>query len=181
MESSVAITTLSPKTIEQRAARGTGDLLQAVPGIWADNSSGEVGSKVVARGLAPVGNDQVGFQYLSLQEEGLPVMGAQMGFALVDMFHRNDLNTGRFEAIRGGSAATLINPSTYATVPAPFGGQIQGSFVGSILSPTYYDAKTGEILAKVINGVLEPNTPNKLGNFLLATAPLNLPNQRLLI
>ncbi len=105
LESSVAITTLSPKIIEQRAARGTGDLLQAVPGIWADNSSGEVGSKVVARGLAPVGNDQIGFQYLSLQEEGLPVMGAQMGFALVDMFHRNDLNTGRFEAIRGGSAA----------------------------------------------------------------------------
>jgi iron complex outermembrane recepter protein len=105
LESSVAITTLSPKIIEQRAARGTGDLLQAVPGIWTDNSSGEVGSKVVARGLAPVGNDQIGFQYLSLQEEGLPVMGAQMGFALVDMFHRNDLNTGRFEAIRGGSAA----------------------------------------------------------------------------
>ena len=105
LESSVAITTLSPKIIEQRAARGTGDLLQAIPGIWTDNSSGEVGSKVVARGLAPVGNDQIGFQYLSLQEEGLPVMGAQMGFALVDMFHRNDLNTGRFEAIRGGSAA----------------------------------------------------------------------------
>jgi iron complex outermembrane recepter protein len=408
LESSVAITTLSPKIIEQRAARGTGDLLQAVPGIWADNSSGEVGSKVVARGLAPVGNDQVGFQYLSLQEEGLPVMGAQMGFALVDMFHRNDLNTGRFEAIRGGSAAitsanspggifnfisktggakfagsaaasvsvynnsntlkrfdvefggplsskgwgyhlggfyrvdagarntpfnaneggqikgnitkqfakgmfkvygkylndqnsffkeialkndlsggydggtdavdinnsttfvdvtadvplatdyrkenttnptrrfdsksgiqnknwsigaelttelgsgwglslkakhsefdqaylqfqgntvlpvvpslskpnnlgysqfgaaTLINPATYASVPAPFGGQIQGSFFGSVLSPTYYDAKTGEVLAKVIGGVLDPNTPNKLGNFLLATAPLNMNNQ----
>ena len=105
LESSVAITTLSPKIIEQRAARGTGDLLQAIPGIWTDNSSGEVGSKVVARGLAPVGNDQIGFQYVSLQEEGLPVMGAQMGFALVDMFHRNDLNTGRFEAIRGGSSA----------------------------------------------------------------------------
>ena len=52
LESSVAITTLSPKIIEQRAARGTGDLLQAIPGIWTDNSSGEVGSKVVARGLA---------------------------------------------------------------------------------------------------------------------------------
>ena len=409
LESSVAITTLSPKIIEQRAARGTGDLLQAIPGIWTDNSSGEVGSKVVARGLAPVGNDQIGFQYLSLQEEGLPVMGAQMGFALVDMFHRNDLNTGRFEAIRGGSAAitsanspggifnfisktggakfagsaaasvslynnnntlkrfdvefggplsskgwgyhlggfyrvdagarntpfnanqggqikgnitkqfakgmfkvygkylndqntyfkeialkndlstgydggfgdpvdinnsttfidvtadiplatdyrkenatnptrrfdakngiqnknwsvgaeltteigkgwglslkakhsdfdqsylqyqgnivipvvpslskannlgylqfggaTLINPATYANVPAPFNQQIQGSFVGSVLSPTYYDAKTGEVLAKVVNGVLDPNTPNKLGNFLLTTAPLNMGNQ----
>ena len=417
LESSVAITTLSPKIIEQRAARGTGDLLQAIPGIWADNSSGEVGSKVVARGLAPVGNDQIGFQYLSLQEEGLPVMGAQMGFALVDMFHRNDLNTGRFEAIRGGSAAitsanspggifnfisktggakfagsaaasvslynnsntlkrfdvefggplsskgwgyhlggfyrvdagarntpfnaniggqikgnitkqfakgmfkvygkylndqnsyfkeialkndllsgydngvgdvvdinnsttfidlvadvplatdyrkenttnptrrfdakngiqnmnwsvgaeltteigkgwglsvkakhsefdqaylqyqgnvvlptapsltkpnnlgylqfgagALVSASTYAGVPAPFGGQIQNSFVPSVLSPTYYDAKTGEVLAKynfaIVNGapasVLDPTVPNKLGNFILATVPLNMYNQ----
>ena len=417
LESSVAITTLSPKIIEQRAARGTGDLLQAIPGIWTDNSSGEVGSKVVARGLAPVGNDQIGFQYLSLQEEGLPVMGAQMGFTLVDMFHRNDLNTGRFEAIRGGSAAitsanspggifnfisktggakfagsaaasvslynnsntlkrfdvefggplsskgwgyhlggfyrvdagarntpfnaniggqikgnitkqfakgifkvygkylndqnsyfkeialkndlsagydggfgdavdinnsttfidlvadvplasdyrkenttnptrrfdakkgiqnntwsigteltteigkgwglslkakhsefdqaylqyqgnvvmptapsltrpnnlgylqfgtgALVSPGTYASVPAPFNAQIQNSFVPSVLSPTYYDAKTGEVLAKynfaIVNGapasVLDPSVPNKLGNFILATVPLNMYNQ----
>jgi iron complex outermembrane recepter protein len=105
LESSVAITTMNPKILDQRGGRGTGDLLQGVPGVWVDNSSGEVGSKVVARGLSPVGNDQVGFQYVSLQEEGLPVMGAQMGFALVDMYHRNDLNTSRFEAIRGGSSS----------------------------------------------------------------------------
>ncbi len=105
LESSVAITTLNTRSIDQRAPRGTGDLLQSVPGIWADNSSGEVGSKIVARGLAPVGNDQVGFQYVSLQEEGLPVMGAQMGFSLVDMYQRADLSTARMEAIRGGSAA----------------------------------------------------------------------------
>ncbi len=105
LESSVAITTINARTIDQRAPRGTGDLLQSVPGVWVDNSSGEVGSKVVARGLAPVGNDQVGFQYVSLQEEGLPVMGAQMGFSLVDMYQRTDLTTARMEAIRGGSAA----------------------------------------------------------------------------
>lgn len=105
LESSVAITTLNPVSIQQRAPRGTGDLLQSVPGVWVDNSSGEVGSKVVARGLSPVGNDQVGFQYVSLQEEGLPVMGAQMGFMLVDMFQRADITTARLESIRGGSAA----------------------------------------------------------------------------
>ncbi len=105
LESSVAISTLNPVSIQQRAPRGTGDLLQSVPGVWVDNSSGEVGSKVVARGLSPVGNDQVGFQYVSLQEEGLPVMGAQMGFSLVDMYQRADITTARMEAIRGGSAA----------------------------------------------------------------------------
>ncbi len=105
LESSVAITTLNATAIQQRAPRSTGDLLQSVPGLWVDNSTGEVGAKVVARGLAPVGNDQVGMQYVSLQEEGLPVMGAQMGFTLIDMFQRTDITTARLEAIRGGSAA----------------------------------------------------------------------------
>ncbi len=108
LESSIAITTMSPSVIDQRLPRGTGDLLQAVPGVWVDNSAGEVGTKVVARGLIPVGNDQIGFQYVSLQEEGLPVMGSQIGFAVVDMFHRNDANTLRMEAIRGGSASIAV-------------------------------------------------------------------------
>jgi iron complex outermembrane recepter protein len=105
LESSVAISTLNAKNIEQRMSRGTGDLLQSVPGIFVDNSSGEVGNRVIARGVAPAGNDQIGFTYVSLQEEGLPVMGAQMGFSVVDMFHRADINTSRVEAIRGGSSA----------------------------------------------------------------------------
>lgn len=108
LESSIAITTMNPSVIDQRLPRGTGDLLQAVPGVWVDNSAGEVGTKVVARGLLPVGNDQIGFQYVSLQEEGLPVMGSQIGFAVIDMFHRNDANTLRMEAIRGGSASIAV-------------------------------------------------------------------------
>ena len=106
LESSVAITTLNAKNIEQRMPRGTGDLLQSVPGIFVDNSSGEVGNRVVARGVAPAGNDQIGFTYVSLQEEGLPVMGAQMGFSVIDMYQRADITTGRLEAVRGGSSVT---------------------------------------------------------------------------
>ncbi len=105
LESSVAITTLNPKSIEQRAPRGTGDLLQAVPGMFVDNSAGEVGNRVIARGLSPVGNDQIGFTYVSLQEEGLPVMNAQMGFSVIDMYHRVDLTTARMESVRGGSSS----------------------------------------------------------------------------
>ena len=105
LESSVAISTLNTKAIALRAPQGTGDLLQSVPGIWVDNSAGEVGNRVVARGVAPVGNQNIGFQYVSLQEEGLPIMGSQIGFAVVDMFHRADLTVDRLEAIRGGSAS----------------------------------------------------------------------------
>ncbi|TAG48409.1 MAG: hypothetical protein EAZ29_13440 [Runella slithyformis] len=107
LESSVAITTLNARNIDMRAPRGTGDLLQSVPGMFVDNSAGEVGNRVIARGLSPVGNDQIGFTYVSLQEEGLPVMGAQMGFAVVDMYHRTDLTTARMESIRGGSSSIV--------------------------------------------------------------------------
>jgi iron complex outermembrane recepter protein len=105
LESSVAITTLNPRQIELRQPRGTGDLLQAIPGIFVDNSSGEVGTRVIARGLSPAGNDNIGFTYVSLQEEGLPVMASQIGFAVVDMFHRADITTGRLETVRGGTAS----------------------------------------------------------------------------
>ncbi|MBO0934439.1 TonB-dependent receptor [Fibrella aquatilis] len=157
LESSVAITTLNSRTIDQRAPRGTGDLLQSVPGVWADNSSGEVGSKVVARGLAPVGNDQVGFQYVSLQEEGLPVMGAQMGFALVDMFQRADLSTARMEAIRGGSAAITSANSPGGifnfiskTGGPKFSGSVRttGGFYGNNKGLGRVDAEFGGPLAK---------------------------------
>lgn len=108
LESSVAITTLSPKLMDMRAPRGTGDLLQAVPGVWVDNSAGEVGNRVITRGVTPVGNQNIGFQYVSLQEEGLPVMASQLGFAVIDMFHRNDLTVARMEGIRGGSASIAV-------------------------------------------------------------------------
>ena len=77
----------------------------------------------------------------------------------------------------GGGA--LISPGTYTAggVPAALAGLLAQSFFGSVLSPTYYDAKTGEVLAKVTGGVLDPSVPNKLGNFLLTTAPLNMNNQ----
>ncbi|MEM7106016.1 MAG: TonB-dependent receptor [Bacteroidota bacterium] len=105
LESSVAITTLTPRVIQQRNPRGTGELLQSIPGTHVDNSSGEVGAKVYARGLASGVRNQPGFNYVSLQEEGLPVMSTQFNFSLVDMYHRPDATVARFEAVRGGSAS----------------------------------------------------------------------------
>ena len=157
LESSVAISTLNTKNMEQRAFRSTGDLLQSVPGIWADNSSGEVGSKVVARGLSPVGNDQVGFQYVSLQEEGLPVMGAQMGFSLVDMFQRVDITTARMEAIRGGSSSitSANSPGGIFNFISKIGGpvfegsgRLQGGIYNNNNTFGRFDAEFGGPIAK---------------------------------
>jgi outer membrane receptor protein involved in Fe transport len=82
-------------------------------------------------------------------------------------------------------AGALATAGTYAAAGATVGGQVASSFFPSVLSPTYYDAQTGEVLAKVNFalqgglpvGVLDPNVPNKLGRYLLATAPLNMFNQ----
>ncbi len=105
LESSVAITTISPDQIEQRNPRGTGDLLAAVPGTFVDQSSGEIGALVYSRGLASGARGLPGFHYVSLQEDGLPVLSTQYQFNFVDLYHRNDLTVGRFEGIRGGSAS----------------------------------------------------------------------------
>lgn len=105
LESSVAITTMNASMITQRLARGTGDLLNAIPGTYVDNAGGEVGNRVYARGMASGTTDDTGFRYVSLQEDGLPVMSSLVRFATADMFSRVDVNVARLEAIRGGSAA----------------------------------------------------------------------------
>lgn len=105
LESSVAITTMTPDMIRQRLPRGTGDLLNAIPGTYVDNSGGEVGNRVFARGMASGTADNTGYRYVSLQEDGLPVMSSLVQFATADMFSRVDVNVARLEAIRGGSSA----------------------------------------------------------------------------
>lgn len=105
LRSSVAITTLDAKAVEARSMQGTGALLQAVPGTFVDMSAGEVGARVFPRGLVSGFTQSPGFQYVSLQEDGLPVMSTQYVFSWIDLFHRPDVTVQRLEAIRGGSAS----------------------------------------------------------------------------
>jgi len=105
LESSVAITSLDANVIAQRNPKSTAELIGAVPGTFVDDSNGEVGGKIYARGLATGIRTQPGYQYVSLQEDGLPVLSTQFQFSIVDMYHRNDITVDKFEAIRGGSAS----------------------------------------------------------------------------
>ena len=109
LESSVAITTMNPSVINQRLPRGAGDLLNGVPGTYVDNAGGEVGNRVYARGMASGTTDNTGFRYISLQEDGLPIMSSLVQFATPDMFSRVDITIARMEAIRGGSSAVTAN------------------------------------------------------------------------
>ncbi|HUH46458.1 MAG TPA: TonB-dependent receptor, partial [Arenibacter sp.] len=110
LESNTAITTLEPQTLQRTFSRGTADLLQAIPGTFTDASAGEVFTKVYTRGISASAEDDMGWYYVSLQEDGLPVSLVQHSYYSPDMFHRLDLTTERVEAIRGGSAAiTSLN------------------------------------------------------------------------
>lgn len=104
LESSTAITTVSPQVAEQRAPRGTADLLKAVPGLQVMSNSGETGADVTVRGLPQTANSS--FRYISLQEDGLPAFEPPgLLFAFPDAMVRIDETVARVEAVRGGSAA----------------------------------------------------------------------------
>ncbi|NHF59514.1 TonB-dependent receptor [Flavobacteriaceae bacterium TP-CH-4] len=110
LESSTAITTLEKEALQRLVPRGTADILQAIPGVFTDPSAGEVFTRVYARGISASAEDDIGWYYVSLQEDGLPVSLIQHSYYTPELFHRMDLTTEKVEAIRGGSASiTALN------------------------------------------------------------------------
>lgn len=108
LESSVAITTLNAKQLERVVPNSGIDMLKNIPGVYVNTSKGEVSGSINTRGLTVGG----GFYYVSMQEDGLPIMAAQ-GNSLTnpnfkpDGFLRADVNIQRIEAVRGGTASIL--------------------------------------------------------------------------
>lgn len=104
LESSVSVSTLDAKVIEQAAPRSAGELFRNVPGIRAESSGGEGNANFNVRGV-PVSSG--GSRYFQIQEDGLPLnLFGDTSFGNADNFLRIDTNIGRVEAIRGGSAST---------------------------------------------------------------------------
>ncbi|MDB4882748.1 MAG: TonB-dependent receptor [Gemmatimonadetes bacterium] len=134
LESSTAITTMSPQEVEQRAPRGTAELLKGVPGLQVMSNSGETGADVTVRGLPQTANSS--FRYISLQEDGLPAFEAPgLLFAFPDAMVRLDETVARVEAVRGGSAAVFgsSTPGGIVNVISKTGGP---SLAGTIRSAT---------------------------------------------
>src|SRR5574343_431696 len=102
LKSSVSITTVNAKQIEQSAPR-------SIPGIRSESSGGEGNSNISVRGV-PISSG--GSKYLQIQEDGLPVLlYGDISFGTADIFTRFDRNVAKIEAIRGGSASTLSSNS----------------------------------------------------------------------
>lgn len=132
LESSTAITTIPVQEVEQRAPRGTAELLKGVPGFQVMSNSGETGADVTVRGLPQTANSS--FRYISLQEDGLPAFEAPgLLFAFPDAMVRLDETVARVEAVRGGSAAVFgsSTPGGIVNVISKTGGPTLGGTVRS--------------------------------------------------
>ena len=104
LESSVSVSTMDVKLIEQASPRSAGELFRNIPGIRAESSGGEGNANFNVRGV-PISSG--GSRYFQIQEDGLPLnLFGDTSFGNADNFLRIDSNVGRVEAIRGGSVST---------------------------------------------------------------------------
>jgi outer membrane receptor protein involved in Fe transport len=106
LESSVALTTLSPEVIEQAQPRSTTEMLRYVPGFTRiESSGGEVNQNISMRGI-------LGVEYVMFMEDGMPVFPTMHTFFMnADNLFRPDENIATMEVVRGG-ASSLFGSNT---------------------------------------------------------------------
>lgn len=157
LESSVAVTTLSPRIIEQSNPRSTTEMLRLVPGFTRiESSGGEVNQNIQMRGI-------LGVEYVMFMEDGLPVFPTMHTFFMnADNLFRPDENIERMEVVRGGASAL-------------FGSNTPGAIVnfinktgGDVLSGTMKATAATKGLARYdfnVNGPAATDWKFNLGGF----------------
>jgi iron complex outermembrane recepter protein len=103
--SSVSLSLINKKAIDRNSLTGVAGLLQAEPGIYSDPSAGEIFTRVYMRGVSVSAEDDLGWYYISLQEDGLPITAVQFASFAPDFFQRVDNSIERVEVLRGGSSS----------------------------------------------------------------------------
>jgi outer membrane receptor protein involved in Fe transport len=136
-DSSVTVTTLGTEDIGDSVPRSTAEVLRNIPGVRSEASAGDGNTNISMRGI-PVASG--GSKYVQLLEDGMPVL--QFGDIIVgtaDQFLRIDWTTDTVQAIRGGSAATLVSNSPGGVINViSKDGSEQGGRIG-ITSGLDYD------------------------------------------
>jgi len=136
MDASVAITTLNAVQMERIVPASAADLLKNVPGVFVNSSVGEIRNSVASRGITVGTQDgSFGYEYVSMQEDGLPITNTTYFGYGPDFFLRPDATLSRLEAVRGGTASI-----TAANAP---GG------IFNYVSKTGGDTFEGEIRTKL--------------------------------
>ncbi len=176
LESSVAMTTLKPKFLEEFGAVTTAEMFKAIPGIRSESSGGEGNANIAVRGV-PVASG--GSKFLQIYEDGLPVLQfGDISFGNADIFLRADQTIGRVEAIKGGSASTFASNSPAGIINfISKNGNIAGGSVATTLGVNFNSLRTDFEYGAPINNDLTfhiggfvrqgtgPRDPGFVGNY----------------
>jgi outer membrane receptor protein involved in Fe transport len=102
--SSASVSVISEEKIQNLGARSVNELFRSVPGVKAEDTGGDANANIKVRGM-PIASG--GSRYLSLQENGLPILlVGDVAFSTADSYMRVDTTIGSVQSIRGGSAST---------------------------------------------------------------------------
>ncbi|MDE2369898.1 MAG: TonB-dependent receptor [Burkholderiales bacterium] len=113
-DATYTVNTLTDADIRRLAPISTADLLQNVPGIFAEGSTaGEASNNITVRGLPVTG----GYRYAPQLIDGLPWFEEpEVPFMNNDVAVRDDLMTKRVEVVKGGTGGILYSNGLGATV-----------------------------------------------------------------
>ena len=113
-DATFSVNTLNEEQIQQFAPVSTADLLQNVPGIFAEGSTaGEASNNITVRGLPVVG----GYRYAPQLIDGLPWFEEpEVPLMNNDTAARGDLMTERVEVVKGGTGGILYSNGLGATI-----------------------------------------------------------------
>lgn len=86
LESSINVSTMRPKAVEEFGAVTTAEIFKAIPGIHSEATGGEGNANISVRGI-PITSG--GSKFLQLHEDGLPVMQfGDISFGNADIYLR---------------------------------------------------------------------------------------------
>jgi outer membrane receptor protein involved in Fe transport len=114
-KSSISVSQVSNEAIQNFTPRSQAEILRTIPGIQTAANAGPGGNaNIGVRGI-PVSTG--GSEYVSLQEDGLPVtLFGDIQFGNNDYWLRFDYTVDRVEAVRGGSASTFASQAPGAVI-----------------------------------------------------------------
>jgi len=105
-EASFAVSSFSEDDIKKLAPKSTADLFKAIPGVWAESSSGVAGANVFVRGFPGAGDAP----FLTVQLEGAPIFPPPtLSFLENSSMFRLDETVEFMEALRGGTNPVISN------------------------------------------------------------------------
>lgn len=105
VEASYSITTIDDEEIRQRAIGNLAEVMQQIPGVWADSSASVTANNIRVRGI-PRG----GYESLAVYEDGLPIQhDPGINWINVDQFLRVDETYATIEAVRGGPSSIFAS------------------------------------------------------------------------